>query len=116
MKSSITYTQEDEDLLLVTMKFVIDEYRGPELRKRMELLGYKIYPNDKIKMVVSESVTQIGQSNTSNRNEFVIQRQYEIPTDYDKHAAEAKAHAEKYYQRVLNDLKKIGEVQPQYWK
>lgn len=116
MKSSITYKQEDIDLLQVEMKFVIDEYKGPELRKRLELLGYKIYPMDNIKLPVSAFVKQVGQSNTSVRNEFVIVREYEIPDDYKQHEAEAKGHAEKYYQRVLSDLKKLGDVQPQYWK
>ncbi|MCE5230637.1 hypothetical protein LLG95_13735 [bacterium] len=116
MKSSIEYQQEDVDLLVVTMKFVIDEFKGPDLRKRLELLGYKIYPMDNIKMVVTKFVTQTGQANTSVRNEFVIQREYEIPNDFDKHVGEAKEHAEKYYQRVQNDLKKLGDVMPQYWK
>lgn len=116
MKSSIAYSREDDDLLLVAMKFTIDKYKGPDLRKRLELLGYKIYPMDNIRMMVTRFVTQMGQANTSIRNELTIQRVYEIPRDFDAHAADAREHAEKYYRRVLGDLAKIDSVLPQYWK
>lgn len=116
MKSTITYSQEDIDLLLVTMNFKIEKYKGPELRKRLDLLGYKIYAMDKIRMKVTDFVAQTGQANTSVRDELTIQREYEIREDYGKHVGEAKEHAEKYYQRVLEDLKRIDDVLPQYWK
>lgn len=116
MKSNIAYHQEDVDLLLVTMTFTLDKYRGPELRKRLDLLGYKIYPMDKIKMKVTDFVTQIGQANSANLNVLTIRRQYEIPADFDRHLPEARAHAEKYYHKVLADLQKIDDVLPQYWK
>lgn len=115
MKSTITYSQEDDDLLLVTMKFTFDDLKGPELRKRLEMLAYKMHPMDKVRMTVSPSVAQTGQANTSIRNEFTIQRHYEIPNDYDAHLAAAREHAERYYQRVIEDLKEIGRILPQSW-
>jgi hypothetical protein len=107
MKSSITCLQEDIDLLLVTIKFTFDSLKGPALRKKMEALGYKMYPMDKARMSVNGFVAQAGQANTSIRNEFTILRHYEIPQDFDEHLAEAKEHAERYYRRVLEDLQGI---------
>ena len=115
MKSTITFSQEDDDLLLVAMKFIFDDLRGPDLRKRLDALGYKIYPMDKARLTVSQFVVQTGQANTSIRNEFTILRRYEIPQDFDEHAAAAKAHAERYYQRVIEDLQGIGRILPQSW-
>lgn len=115
MKSNITYSQEDDDLLLVTMKFIFADLKGPELRKRLEILGYKMHPMDKVRMTVSPFVAQTGQSTTSIRNEFMIQRYYEIPKDYDTHLAAAQEHAGRYYQRVIEDLNGIGNVLPQSW-
>lgn len=115
MKSSIAYSQEDDDLLLVTMNFVFEDLKGPDLRKRLQVLGYKIYPMDKARLTVSKDVAQIGQANTSIRNEFTILRHYEIPQDYDGHVAEAQEHAERYYQRVIEDLNGIGKIVSQGW-
>lgn len=116
MKSTITFSQEDVDLLLVTMLFTFDDLKGPDLRKRLEVLGYKMHPLDKVRMIVSKAVAQTGQANTSIRNEFTIQREYEIPQDYEAHVAAAREHAERYYQRVIEDLKEIGKVLPNSWK
>ena len=107
MKSTITFAKEDEDLLRVTIKFIFTESKGPVLRKRLEAEHYKLYPMDKSKMPVSESVMMTGQANTSIRNEFVILRNYEISQNYDENEPLAKAHAERYYGRVVEELKNI---------
>lgn len=108
MKSTITFSQEDEDLLLVTMKFTFDSLKGPALRKKLEALGYKIYPMDKARLTVSKDVAQTGQANTSIRNEFTILRNYEIPVNFEEHVTSAREHAERYYRRVIEDLKEIA--------
>lgn len=108
MKSSITFSQEDEDLLRVSMKFVFASMNGPALRKKMEALGYKLYPMDKARLTVNKFVAQTGQANTSIRNEFVILRNYEIPQDFEDHVAAAREHAERYYRRVEEDLDPIA--------
>ena len=107
MKSTITFVKEDEDLLLVTMKFVFSESRDSTLRKRLAAQHYRLYPMDKSKMPVAGVAFLTGQANTSIHNEFVIQREYEIPTDYDSNVAQAKEHAERYYGRVAEEIKNI---------
>jgi hypothetical protein len=107
MKSTITFSKEDEDQLLVTMKYVFDESRGPTLRKRLGDQHYRLYPMDNSKMPVGGVALLTGQANTSKQNEFVIQRIYEITQEYDENVALAKEHAERYYQRVMEELKDI---------
>ena len=107
MKSTITFSKEDEDLLLATMKFTFAVTKGPALRKLLAPMGYRLHPMDTVKLTVSEFVTMAGQSNTSFQNEFTIQRTYEIRQNYDDNEPLAKAHAEKYYLRVMEELKKI---------
>ena len=107
MKSTITFSKEDEDLLLVSMKFVFDESRDLTLRKRLAALHIKPSPMKQTKIPISGVAYLTGESNTSIHNEFVIQRIYEIPMDYDQNEALVKAHAEKYYARVTEELKNI---------
>lgn len=114
MKSSITYAQVDDDLLLVTMKFTFD-CKGPHLRKRLNALGFKLYPDDKVRMKVSEFVTQTGQTNSSMQDEFTILRHYEITQDFDEHVAAAREHAERYFHRVIKDLGVDVQVLPPSW-
>ncbi len=115
MKSTIAHSQEDEDLLLVTMTFFFDGIKGPELRKRLEILGFKLYPLDNVRLKLSPVVFLAGQANTSIRNEFTILRHYEISEDFNAQAAMAKEHAGRYYQRVQDQLKDIGEIMTQSW-
>ena len=107
MTSTITFSKEAEDLLLVTMKFSFEVSKGAVLRKKLAAQYYKLYPMDKTKMPVAGVAILTGQANTSNHNEFLIQRTYEIPENFEENVAAAKAHAEKYYQRVISDLKDI---------
>ena len=108
MKSNLSFAKEDDDLLRVSMKFTFESMKGPELRKKLEALGYKLYPMDRARLTVSPFAAQTGQANTSIRNEFVILRNYEIPEDFDQHVDPAKAHAERYFNRVLDDLKDLA--------
>lgn len=107
MKSTITFAKEDEDLLVVTMKFTFEATKGPVLRKRLVNQHYRLYPMDQTKIPVAGVAFLTGQANTSIHNEFVIQRIYEIPKDYDKNVGQAKDHAGRYYGRVVEELKDI---------
>jgi len=62
---------------------------------------------DQTKMPIGGVAVLTGQANSSIHNEFVIQRIYEIPDDFDRNATVAREHAERYYGRVMQDLKDI---------
>jgi len=107
MQSTITFSKEDEDLLRVTMKFTFEDSKGPVLRRRLANQHYRLYPMDRTKMPIAGVAVLTGQANTSIHNEFVIQRIYEIPENFDKNATVVREHAERYYLRVMEDLKEI---------
>jgi hypothetical protein len=81
--------------------------RDLTLRKKLAALHIKPSPMKQTKIPVSGVAFLTGESNTSIHNEFVIQRIYEIPQDYDANVALAKEHAERYYGRVAEELRNI---------
>ena len=108
MEPKIRFEKSIERYWYACITFEFEYCKCPQLRKRLEALGYPQHPYDDHKEMISPYIILMAQTNHAVRKTFTIRRNYELIRDDEETIARANAHVNEYARKVAEDLKEIS--------